>query len=150
MTTLLTPREQQARHLELSSLRPLNEGGHQKAIFIWASWNRGRYPELKWLHSSQSGAKMTPATAGKMKAEGMRAGVVDIFLDVPRGGFHGLRLELKVPEQRNAKGTIVKRKGVLSAEQEEWLAHYASSGFFTHTCYGWESAVQLIETYLNA
>lgn len=144
----LSPSQQQARHLELSALRPMSEGGHQKAIFIWAAWNSGRYPELKWLHSNQTGAKMTPATAGKMKAEGMRAGVPDIYLDVPLGGYHGLRIELKVPEQRNAKGTIIKRKGVCSPEQLEWLAHYAESGFCAHVCYGWEHSIQVIEHYL--
>lgn len=150
MTLPLSPSQQQAKHMELSALRPLNEGGHQKAIFIWAAWNTGRYPELKWLHSSQAGAKMTPATAGKMKAEGMKAGVPDIFLDVPRGGFHGLRIELKVPEQRNAKGTLIKRKGELSAEQKAWLDHYTQAVFFTRVCYGWEHAVETLETYLNA
>jgi len=142
--------QQQARHLELCAVRPLNEGGHQKAVFVWAAWSLGKYPALRWLHSSQAGAKMTPATAGKMKAEGMKAGVPDIFLDVPRRGFNGLRIELKVPEQRNTKGTIAKSKGVLSAEQKEWLAHYTASGFCAHVCYGWEDTVRVIESYLNA
>ena len=131
-------------------MRAMKESGHQKAIFIWAAWHQAKYPDLRWLHSTQGGAKMTPATAGKMKAEGMKPGVPDIFLDVPRGGYHGLRIELKAPEMRNEKGTIVKRKGVTMVEQTEWLAHYTKSGYMAVLCYGWADAVQVIEEYLGA
>lgn len=82
-------------------------------------------------------------------AEGLRSGVPDIFLDVARGGYHGLRIELKVPEIRNSKGTIEKRKGVVSPEQSRWLDHYNSSGYQALVAYGWLEAKTQIEEYLS-
>lgn len=82
-------------------------------------------------------------------AEGLRSGVPDIFLDVARGGYHGLRIELKVPEIRNAKGTIDKRKGVVAPEQQRWIDHYASAGYLARVAYGWLEAKEIIEEYLS-
>ena len=58
-------------------------------------------------------------------------------------------VELKVPEIRNTKGTIEKRKGVVSPEQSRWLDHYNSSGYQALVAYGWLEAKAQIEEYLS-
>lgn len=147
--TPLSPSAQRARHLALSTGKALHESGHQKALFQWVNLMWKRIPELRWLHSVPNGAHVTKAQAGKLLAEGLRAGVPDLFLDVARRGYHGLRIELKVPEIRNAKGTITKRKGELSTEQEEWIQHYTEAGYLAIVAYGWEAARDAIEVYLD-
>lgn len=146
----LSPSAQRARHVAKSTGKVMREAGHQKALFQWAEISRNIHPELRWLHSVPNGAHVTPVQAKVLLAEGLRAGVPDIFLDVPRAHFHGLRIELKAPEQRDAKGTIAKRKGAASDLQKEWLTHYRNNGYAAFVAYGWEDAQDKILMYLKA
>lgn len=149
LATPLSPCAEQARRIARTPAAGMNENGHQKALFAWAALASATRPELKWLHSVPNGAHVSKIQAAMLVAEGLRSGVPDIFLDVARGGCHGLRIELKVPEIRNGKGTIEKRKGVVSAEQSRWLDHYNSSGYLALVAYGWLEAKSIIERYLS-
>lgn len=59
------------------------------------------YPEL-WeaqaLYAIPNGGYRNKATAARMKAEGVVAGVADMFLSVARAGFYGLYIELKTDD----------------------------------------------------
>ena len=63
-----------------------------------------------------NGGHRNKATAGKLKAEGVRAGVPDLMLLYPRHGYHGLVIELKVGHN------------VATREQNEWLTLVESGG----------------------
>ena len=78
-----------------------------------------------------------PSTGRRLKQEGVRPGVPDIYLDIARGTWHGLRIELKV------KG------GRLSPAQGAWLDKYTEYGYRAVCCYGWEAAKEEITSYLN-
>lgn len=120
------------------------------ALFSWADLAASTRPELRWLHSVPNGGYRTAGTAGRMKGEGVKAGVPDVFLDVARGPFHGLRMELKVPRIQGVKGQYATvRAGTLSAEQDRWLIHYHENGYAARVAYGWTHAKQLIEIYLD-
>ena len=71
-----------------------------------------------------------------LKAEGVRSGVPDIFLPVPRKGYHGLFIELKRV-----------KKGVKSANQKDWLAELNNQGYLAVTCYGAEETKNVIRSY---
>lgn len=129
--------------------RVMNESTHQMHLFRWAEYQTNIHPELRWLHSIPNGGYRTKATAGKMKGEGQKAGVPDIFLDVPRQGFHGLRIELKVPRVPGIKGVSkTKAAGALSAEQMDWMVHYQVNGYQFRVAFGWEDAKNIILEYL--
>jgi hypothetical protein len=85
-----------------------------------------------------NGGSRGPAEAGRFKAMGVKAGVPDVFLDVPRGGFHGLRIEMK-----RRKG------GRVSDDQADWLDYYNANGYRAVVCYGWDEARMEIEDYLR-
>jgi hypothetical protein len=119
------------------------EHEHQVALFKWAAAQETAWPELRWLHSTQAGARVSPQIARRLKAEGMKSGPPDIFLDIPRGQFHGLRIELKRPK---APGVT---PGRLSPEQVAWLDHYAQRGYFAAACWGWHKAAETITSYLD-
>jgi hypothetical protein len=76
-------------------------------------------------------------TGARLKAEGVKAGVPDIFLPVMTARAPGLFLELKRPG------------GIVAKEQIWWLRELEKQGYRTEVCYGWQEAVKVIEDYLN-
>jgi len=115
-----------------------SESWHQEQIFKWARSQQIKIPELQLLHASLNGVKLSPALAGKMKRQGMRSGVPDIFLPVARGMYAGLFIELK-----KASG------GVVSAAQRKFLAALESEGYKAVICRGYVETIQTIKEYLS-
>lgn len=75
--------------------------------------------------------------AAKFKRLGVRKGFPDLFLPIPRGGFHGLFIELK-------------RKGSKpNDDQMNWLNYLESNGYAATWCEGWVMAKIVIEKYLK-
>ena len=110
----------------------------QVALMQWASLPTSlkRYPELELLHAVPNGGHRFISVAKAMKAEGVKPGVPDLDLPVPRGPFIGLRIELK------AKG------GKESPPQRWWRERLTAHGHRALVCVGWEEAKRAIETYL--
>lgn len=115
------------------------EDDHQKALFQWAALK----PELASLFAVPNGGKRHPREAARLKAQGVKSGVPDIFLPLPSGRFHGLFIELKRP--------IVKGEArpVVSKEQGAWLAMLAEQGYRAEVCHGWFEAQAVILDYLR-
>lgn len=130
--------------------RAMSEDGHQVVLFQWAALAKCKYPELAWLYAVPNGGLRSKAVAGKLKAQGVKSGVPDIQLDVARQGFHGLRIELKVPEVKAVPG-ITKRKapGRTSVEQDAWLEQLRSQGYRAEVAYGWSDAMEILVDYLS-
>lgn len=71
------------------------EGEEQAALFRWAQFQSGKYPELDLMFHIPNGGKRGKAEAARFKAEGVKAGVPDIFFPKakwietkrPGGGF---------------------------------------------------------------
>lgn len=114
-----------------------SEHQEQVALMQWATLSLGRWPELALLHAIPNGGWRHPAIGAALKAEGVKPGVPDLDLPVSRGGFHGLRIELK------AKG------GNLSTPQREWIAWLRAEGYRVDVCVGWEAARDVIVAYLS-
>jgi len=113
------------------------EAIEQQTLFQWAALASTNRPELKLLHHIPNGGKRNIVTAVKLKREGVKAGVPDIFLPVPRGSKHGLYIEMKA------------EKGRLSENQKWWLKELKKQGYETAVCFGWEEAKETIERYLD-
>ena len=113
------------------------EHAEQVALVTWAKFESGRVPELALLFAIPNGGHRNKATAGKLKAEGVKAGVPDLCLPVARGHYHGLYIELK------AKG------GRATPDQRDWLIELGKQGYYTALCFGWEFAKETIEKYLG-
>ena len=71
------------------------EHQEQCALMDWARLSEKRYPELKWLFAVPNGGKRSKAVAGKLKASGVKPGVLDLNLPVRRGLFTSLWIEKK-------------------------------------------------------
>lgn len=120
------------------------ESNEQKAVIKWARLAQREYPCLKWLHCSLSGVKLRSAQEGaRLKAEGMVAGISDIYLPYPNGKYAGLYIEMK---KRNIKG---QSKGVVSQAQKEFIDYANSVGYKAVVCYGADEAITTIKKYLS-
>ena len=114
------------------------EHEEQCALFDWAAWMEKTIPALKLLHAIPNGGKRDIRTAAMLKAEGVKPGVPDLCLPVPRGGFHGLYIELK----RRKGGTV-------SKEQQAWIDALKEQHYWCAVCHGWECARDVILEYLE-
>lgn len=78
------------------------------------------------------------ALVQKLKNEGLKEGVLDLFLSVARHGFKGLYLEMKR-----------KKGGKLSPEQETFIIRAQEEGYKTVVCEGAEAMIKAITEYLT-
>lgn len=117
----------------------VTEHGEQQALFEWAAMmaNTGRYPGIELLFAIPNGGHRHKAVARKMQEEGVKAGVPDIFLPVPRNGIPGMFIELKVGENRP---TVI---------QKAWQRWLQAQGYYVVTCWGFEQARDEIIAYLE-
>lgn len=122
----------------------MSEHSEQALVIDWAKRHEGKYPELRWLHSSLNGIfipgprQIVYKIINHMKAEGMKKGVPDLFLPVARRGYHGLYIEMK----RDDGGTV-------SDEQKEFLEFAEAQGYRDQVCYGYDDAIKELEWYLS-
>lgn len=114
------------------------ESQEQIALFQWAALQKGKYPELELLYHVPNGGVRHATTAKRLKAEGVKAGVPDLCLPVPREDYHGLYIEMKRL-----------KKSAESESQKQWLAALSAQGYWTQTCKGWEDAKDTIIKYLK-
>ena len=115
----------------------MTEAQHQTELFKWAELVKYKYPELKLLYHIPNGGKRDKIEAVHLKQQGVKPGVPDLCLPVARGKFNSLYIELKA------------EKGNVSENQSWWIEKLSAQGNFCEVCHGWNSAVRVIEWYLN-
>jgi len=120
------------------------EHGHQCALFCYIRQEAPHVlpsniaASLNRLFAIPNGGERHAAVAGKMKAEGVKAGVLDTFLPVPLGDACGLFLEMKAPGK--LKNT--------SSEQDDWIACLREN-YAVYVCDHWADAAATLLTYLT-
>jgi hypothetical protein len=114
------------------------EHEEQVCLFVWARLASKARPELWGLVAIPNGGKRPRRVAVQLQSEGVKKGSLDIQLLTPRGGYHGLLIELK----RTQKSTT-------SPEQKEWVKWHLDQGYYAVVCKGWVVAKSVIEDYLD-
>lgn len=124
----------------LTTAKPPQPSEHdiQCAVFKWARLMCRQYPELRWLFAVPNGGKRHIRVAQKLKAEGVRAGVLDCALLCARGEYIGLWIEHKRPGNK------------LTEEQKVWKAGLESLGHKCEVSYSFEQSRQIIVEYLES
>lgn len=97
-----------------------------------------RHPELGLLFAVPNGGHRNPVVAARMKAEGVKRGVPDYMLPVPRGPWHGLFVELKR-----------ERGGRVSEDQRRMIRLLEEQGYRVVVARGWVEAYEAIMEYLG-
>lgn len=118
---------------------PASETDCQMTVIAWSQIARAKYPELALLHHIPNGGSRNKAEAERLKKSGVKSGVPDLFLPVPRRGYHGAYIEMKRP----------KPKGRVSDEQKWWAKRLTEQGYFWRVCYGAQEAQDTLEWYLG-
>lgn len=126
-----------------------SESAHQTALFCAISQPeiQAKYPELMLAFAIPNGGMRDKITAGKLKAEGVKAGVWDIFLPVPSAAllncvpcvpvFHGLFIEMKVKPNK------------LTTEQGEFYQAMQQYRFDWFVAYTWQEAFDKMIGYVR-
>ena len=91
------------------------------------------------LAAIPNGGYRPMTTAAMLKAEGVKAGYPDILLDVARGPYHGLRIELKRADHSNRP----------TDAQRDWIDRLRQYGYQAVICYGAQEAIDVIKAYLG-
>ena len=117
------------------------ESAYQTQVVEWSRWafkaNPARYPHLEMLHCSLNGVKLSGTQAKIAKGQGMLSGVPDLFLPVPKNGYHGLFIEMKSD------------KGRVTENQHWFLTNAESLSYKTVICYSAKEAISAIQAYYD-
>lgn len=129
--------------LKLKALLP-TESQEAESLWQWAQVARFRESRISdYLIMIPNGAylggnvQQRSITMAKLKRQGFKVGASDYLLAIPRGGKHGLFVELK---RRSLS--------VTSPEQTAFQLLMIDMGYDARICKGWEWAKAAIEEYL--
>ena len=130
--------------------RATPEHDQQVALFEWAMLMSNKIPELALMFAIPNGAFYGRywSVAKRMKAEGVKKGVPDIFLPVPMMRTDkdtseitsmeaGLWIEMKAGKNRPSEA------------QKWWIEKLNDVGYSVAICYSFEEAKKDILTYLD-
>lgn len=113
---------------------------HQEQVKVIHWWRHAckayGVPEYA-LFAVPNGGSRGMIEAANLKAEGVRPGVPDLFLAVPRGGLSGMFIEMKAI------------KGRASPEQTDFIASASLRGYRAEFCFGGDAAIKAIADYLG-
>lgn len=114
-----------------------SESTEQIAVINWCDTYSIKYPELKMIFHIPNGGQRNKIEAARLKREGVKAGVPDLFLPISRQGYNGLFIEMKYESNKATE------------KQKEWLKKLNREGFKAIVCNGFEEAVSEIEAYIS-
>jgi len=85
-----------------------------------------------------SNKKLAYKIINKMKREGFKVGVPDMFICVPKGKYSGLFVEMKKD-----------KKCYASKEQKKWLRILNDEGYKAIVCHGCSEAIEEYKKYME-
>ncbi len=134
----------------------MSEHTEQVALFQWAKVMEPRHPQLALMFAIPNGGKRK--SGWWEKAEGLKSGVPDIFLAVPRFPddiqsilyFDGASTMRISDDMRFGLFIEMKYgKNKPSKAQKEWHEALIDEGYAVEVCYSFEEAKQAIIGYLG-
>jgi hypothetical protein len=112
-----------------------NEHKLQVACFNWFHYQYPMFQEL--FFAIPNGGKRNIITATKLKAEGVKAGVLDSFLAIPRYSYCGFFIEFKAGKNK------------MTDKQKAFAESVYVKGYKVATVYTIEEFIKEINLYLK-
>lgn len=113
------------------------EDTEQERVINWATFYAKDFPELDLLYHVPNGGSRNQLEAANLKRQGVKAGVPDLVLPVPRQQFHGLYVEMKWG------------KNTTTDKQDWWLEQLQQQGYKTAVCWSADEAMDVIAEYME-
>jgi len=117
----------------------------QKSIIQWSKLYRlpsgpdieDRSVLFDYLFAIPNGGNRNIREAARLKAQGVKSGVHDLMLNIARGPYHGLDIELKIGKNK------------LSKNQVTWGVKMMKAGRMVQVCYSLDEFMVLIKEFLD-
>jgi len=109
-----------------------------KTIVWWDKYALAHSLDRRLLFAIPNGGKRDYLVGAWLKSEGVRAGVSDLFLMIPRGQYHGCFIEMKADD------------GDERANQQQFIELAIEQGYLASFAYGAVEACERIQTYLES
>ena len=113
---------------------------------MWRDLHVRVYPGIQHMFAIPNGAylqgdkRRRAMQWAKLKRQGAKEGVSDIFLPVARNGYHGLWIELKSTREYRPR---------VSDDQRNWISSMNGEGYLAVVSYGFDEAVAVIRDYYS-
>lgn len=109
--------------------------------YLYAVPNGGKRPQKQKMVRGKQ-VNYSPEAA-KLKAEGVKAGVLDICITAPVAPHHGLYMELKRPEGRDTSAPSIPKT------QKEFGEKMMRAGYQVAYCWGFDELVEAVTAYFQ-
>jgi hypothetical protein len=135
----MTPAKLRLFKQKPSRAKPVDREGQEQAALMREL--ELRYPAVfELIYHVPNGGHRVKAVAGKLKAQGVKAGIPDLVLTMARGGFFGLYIEFKATPPNDA---------AISPSQHERIRKLNEQGYLAVVCRGHFDTVEQIRAYLR-
>jgi hypothetical protein len=111
------------------------EHADQVAVFEWCRMNEAQYPDLELFYAIPNGGHRHISVAKRLKAEGVKSGVLDTHLPVERGGYIGLWIEMKTED------------GKVRPSQVWWMERLIEEGHMVKVARSAQEAIDILIEY---
>ena len=123
--------------LRCHARRCKRDGEHRLQV-VCVEWFRLLYPaHALLLVAVPNGGRRDAVTGARLKEEGVTAGVSDLVLFCPKGGWHGLLIEMKTVGGRQ------------SAAQKQWQQAVEQMGYYYVICRSRQDFERVLTEYMN-
>lgn len=119
--------------------KPVDREGQEQAALMREL--ELRFPAVfELMYHVPNGGHRVKAVAGKLKAQGVKAGIPDLVLTMARGGFFGLYIEFKATPPNDAP---------ISSSQHARIRKLNEQGYLAVVCRGHFDTIEQIRAYLR-
>ena len=127
------------------------EDKEQMAVIEWAGWQPLHNASISkigdYLIAIPNAGKRSAKHGKREKLMGLKPGVSDLFLAVPRNGKHGLWIEMK--KRRESFRGMAEAASAVIPTQRQWLDRMERVDYATAVAYGSAEAIEMIKVYLD-
>ena len=114
------------------------EGNEQTAFFRWLEL---QHPDVFAVtYHTPNGGHRSKSEGGRLKGQGVKAGVPDVCIAIAKGGYFGLYVEFKATPPHDS---------AVSSSQYDWLINLEKNGYKSVVCKGLDSLIAEVEAYLK-
>lgn len=113
------------------------EHAEQVLFFDWVRWRAPRDDRYEQVYAIANGQLRHTTVGARLRAEGVKKGVLDIAVDVPAGKYHGAKIEMKEPGRS------------LSPEQKKVAEDSRSFGYAVYVARSGDEAILWLMSYFD-